>query len=670
MCGIAGILGKAARSEGLLHAMGGSIVHRGPDDQGIFADPEAGLALIHRRLAILDLSSAGHQPMKSSNGRFVLCFNGEIYNHLELRRELEESGLTHNWRGHSDTETLLAAISTWGLQPTLERSVGMFAFALWDRQERTLQLARDRFGEKPLYYGWAGTDFLFASELKALRLHPRFFNPVSRDALALFTARGYVPAPWTIYEQIFKLMPGCILTVTPESPPRCHAPKEGFEENGIRLDRYWSHPALVRAGLVDPIEDEHEAIERLEHALETSVCGQSIADVPIGAFLSGGIDSSTVIGLYQRYSAQPVRTFTIGFSETAYNEADYARRVAKAFGTAHHEQIVTPRDALDIIPDMPRIYDEPFADSSQIPTFLVSRFAREQVSVALSGDGGDELFGGYTRYTATARAWGRIKSVPWPLRSIGGAIAGRIPSAIWDWVGVLANRGDHPGPDFGLKVRKSLRTIGRARHLEDAFVTLLDEWAGESSPVLGAGNVTAHLRPFEQTMPGASDALRMMSWDAVDYLPDDILCKVDRAAMAVGLETRVPFLDHRVAEVAARLPMRMKIEGRTGKAIVRKLLYDMAPRELFERPKAGFGVPVGEWIKGPLRPWAEELLDKRRVDQQGFFDANLVHRRWQDHLRGRRDSTTAIWSILMFQAWLGVSEGATATSVRYAGGVH
>ena len=652
MCGIAGIVGAGSQNSALLAATGRSIEHRGPDDQGIFADPDADIALVHRRLAILDLSAAGHQPMESSDGRFVICYNGEIYNHLDLRRELEELGQGRNWHGHSDTETLLAAISTWGLDDALERSVGMFVFALWDRQERILQLVRDRFGEKPLYYGWAGTDFLFGSELKAMRLHPAFANPISREALGLFAARGFIPAPWTIYERVFKLEPGCVLTVRPGAPSRSDAPVVGSAADGIELQRYWSYPAVVRAGLADPIHDDEEALERLEHALEAAIRGQSIADVPLGAFLSGGIDSSTVVGLYQRFSSQPVRTFTIGFSEAAYNEADHARAVAKVFGTSHHEQIVTPADALNVIPDLPRIYDEPFADSSQIPTFLVSRFAREQVTVALSGDGGDELFGGYNRYTGTARAWGRLKSVPWPLRAAGGAVAGMIPPEAWNAAGKLANGGKDPGPFFGLKVRKSLRTMGRARNLQDAFVTLLDEWAGEASPVRGAGDVAAHLQPASEIGGGASDALNMMAWDATDYLPDDILCKVDRAAMAVSLETRVPFLDHRVAEVAARLPMRMKIDGGTGKAIIRKLLHRMAPREVFERPKAGFGVPVGEWIKGPLRPWAEELLDRRRLDQDGFFDSGVVHRRWQDHLGCRRDSTAAIWSILMFQAWL------------------
>lgn len=659
MCGIAGILGVEARSNEMLVAMGRSIRHRGPDDQGIFADLEAGVALVHRRLAILDLSKAGHQPMESADGRFVLCYNGEIYNHLDLRRELEEAGMARNWRGHSDTETLLAAIVTWGIESALERSVGMFAFALWDRRDRILRLARDRFGEKPLYYGWAGEDFLFGSELKTLRVHPSFSNPINREALALFAARGFIPAPWTIYDRVFKLEPGCILSVTPGAPSRGEPPREGQAGAGVRLERYWSYGALLRNGLADPIEDEQEALERLEHALEMAIRGQSISDVPLGAFLSGGIDSSTVVGLYQRFSTRPVNTYTIGFSEAAYNEADHARAVAKAFGTAHHEQIITPRDALEIIPDLPRIYDEPFADSSQIPTYLVSRFAREQVTVALSGDGGDELFGGYNRYTGTARAWDRIKTVPWPIRSAAGALLGQLPARLWDAAGLLAHGGRSPGPFFGLKVRKSLRSIGRARYLEDAFVTLLDEWAGQSSPVRAAGDVTSHLRPVDEIGAAAPDALKMMSWDATDYLPDDILCKVDRAAMAVSLETRVPFLDHRVAEVAARLPMRMKIDGSCGKAIVRKLLYRMAPRELFERPKAGFGIPVGEWIKGPLRPWAEDLLDGRRLKQQGFLDADAIGRRWNAHLSGKQDSTAALWSILMFEAWLAESRGET-----------
>ena len=651
MCGIAGILGAEAKSHATLVAMGGSIRHRGPDDQGIFSDAEAGVALVHRRLAILDLSAAGHQPMESSDGRFVLCYNGEIYNHLELRRELDEGAVVRNWRGHSDTETLLAAISTWGLRDALQRCIGMFALALWDRQERILQLARDRFGEKPLYYGWACKDFLFGSELKALRTHPRFDGTLCREAIALFAARGYVPAPRTIYALTFKLEPGCILTVAPGAPPRTEAPLEGPRREGLTLDRYWSYPAVVRAGLANQIEDDDDALERLDHALSSSVRGQANADVPLGAFLSGGIDSSTVVGLYQRYSTQPVRTFTIGFSEEAYNEAEHARAVAQAFGTSHNEQVITHDDALEVIPDLPRIYDEPFADSSQIPTFLVSRFAREQVTVALSGDGGDELFGGYNRYTGTARAWGRIKSVPWPLRSAGGRLAGRISPAVWDSAARLLSPGKGFGPEFGLKVRKSLRTIGRARQLEDGFVTLLDEWAGEPSPVIGGGDVAARLRPVDGSGSG-SDALKMMVWDATDYLPDDILCKVDRAAMAVSLETRVPFLDHRVAELAARLPMRMKIDGGTGKSIVRRLLYGLAPRTLFERPKAGFGVPVGEWLRGPLRPWAEELLDERRLREDGWFDSDAIRGRWKDHVSGKRDSTSAIWSILMFQAWL------------------
>jgi asparagine synthase (glutamine-hydrolysing) len=409
---------------------------------------------------------------------------------------------------------------------------------------------------------------------------------------------------------------------------------------------------VVRDGLANPIEDELEALEQLDNALDAAVRGQSIADVPLGAFLSGGIDSSAVVGLYQRHSARPVRTFTIGFSEAAYNEANHARAVAKFFGTSHYEQIVTHDHARDVIPDLPRIYDEPFADTSQIPTFLVSRFAREEVTVALSGDGADELFGGYNRYTRTARAWDRIKPLPRPLREIGGALIGQVPAPVWDVAGRIANHGRRPGPHFGLKVRKSLRAMAGARNLEEVYAGVLDEWAGVCSPVRGGLDVVGLLRPVDRLGRGAPDAIRMMTWDTTDYLPDDILCKVDRAAMAVSLETRAPFLDHRVAQVAARMPARMKLDGGVGKLVVRKLLYGMAPRQLFERPKAGFDVPVGEWIKGPLRPWAEALLDERRIDQEGFFDAGIVGRRWRDHLNGRQDSTAAIWSILMFQAWL------------------
>jgi asparagine synthase (glutamine-hydrolysing) len=635
MCGIAGVLGAGAGHPGLIERMNGALRHRGPDDGGAWSDSEAGIALGSRRLAIIDISPAGHQPMHSHDGRYVLTFNGEIYNHRELRAEVETSGHVPDggWRGHCDTETLLEAIAAWGLSRALERSVGMFAFALWDRKERTLRLVRDRFGEKPLYYGWAGQDLLFASELKAIRHHPRFDATIDPRALRLFMARNYVPAPFSIYRTIFKLEPASILTVRPNARP---------QSEPMHAERYWSYRDVLNRGLRNPIRNESEAIAELERLLARAVEGQALADVPVGAFLSGGIDSSSVVALYQKYSAQKVRTFTIGFNEQAFNEAEHARAVAAHFGTEHHERIVTAREAQELIPSLPHIYDEPFADSSQIPTHLVSAFARGEVKVALSGDGGDELFGGYTRYFTIARAGTALRRAPAPLRAAIAGPLSRVPPAAWDAIGRR--------PYFGIKARKALKTIAGARSLDQMFAAFLDEWAEQGSPVSGESGAIA---PFDLALdPAAPDALRMMYCDAVSYLPDDILCKVDRASMAVSLEVHCPFLDHRVAELAARIPIEMKIRGGTGKQILRQMLYREAPRALFERPKAGFGIPVGEWIKGPLRDWAENLLDARRLRSEGWLDAARVEQRWREHLSGERDSTGALWSVLMFEAWL------------------
>jgi len=634
--------------------MAGALAHRGPDDQGVWIDEEAGVGFGHRRLSIVDLSPAGHQPMVSRSGRYVLTYNGEIYNHAALRAELEAAGLApDDWAGHSDSETLLECVAAWGLEKTLAKSVGMFGLAVWDRRERRLQLARDRFGEKPLYFGWVGGDFAFASELKALRRHPRFRNDIDRRALRLFAGRTYIPAPLSIYRDIYKLEPGAILTATPDAlrVVPTSLPSVGRFEGGIRIERYWSYRDSVANGLADPIVDEEEALERLEAALAAAIQGQSIADVPIGAFLSGGIDSSAVVALYQKYSSGPVRTFTIGFEEEGFDESPYAESVASHFGTEHHARYVTVREAQEVIPGLPAMYDEPFADSSQIPTYLVSRFAREQVTVALSGDGGDELFGGYNRYFGAARLWSQLRRVPAPLRIAAGRSLGRMPPSAWNSLSALIPGGRRP-PHFGTKVQKAFRTLEGASSLDSLFGSFLDEWSKESSPVIGGEDVPAECAFDLDVGVDAPDPMRMMYCDALSYLPDDILCKVDRAAMAVSLETRVPFLDHRVAELAARIPIGMKIRGGTGKHILRRLLYREAPEPLFDRPKAGFGIPVGEWIKGPLRPWAEEMLDRRRLSEQGWFDADIVHRRWQQHLRGESDSTPALWAILMFQSWL------------------
>jgi asparagine synthase (glutamine-hydrolysing) len=628
------------------------LAHRGPDDEGVWIDSDAGIGFGHRRLAVMDLSPQGHQPMHSADGRYVLNYNGEIYNHVELRSELDRTGLapTGGWRGQSDTETLLQAIAAWGAEKAIGKCVGMFAFALWDVREKRLLLVRDRFGEKPLYYGWAGGDFLFASELKAFRAHPRFNNDIDRFALRAFVSRAYVPAPLSIYRRIFKLHPGCILEVSPEvveAPLDC-APEEGRCEVGMRLTRYWSYTDTVRRGLANPIASEFEALERLEQALCASIRGQSAADVPVGAFLSGGIDSSTIVALYQKLSPVPARSFTIGFEDPAFNEAEHAKAIAKQLGTVHHEQYVRVEQVRDLIPQLPLIYDEPFADSSQIPTFLISRFARAHVTVALSGDGGDELFGGYNRHFAAPQMWSRVRQVPLPIRTALGLGLSRVPSRAWTWF--ASQWRGQTNPHWGSKMQKAVRVAGSARNFDDVYCSFLDEWALEESPVRDASLVQPKF-PLDLG-PGVPDAIRVMHSDALTYLPDDILCKVDRASMAVSLECRVPFLDHRVAEVAARIPLRMKICGNIGKFVLRQLLGRNLAPELFERPKSGFAIPVGQWLKGPLRPWAEELLDSDRLALDGWLDAATVHRRWRQHLSGERDSTAAIWTILMFQAWL------------------
>jgi len=651
MCGIAGIIRSRGIDEQSVACMIGPIAHRGPDDEGIWVDPEAGVGLGHRRLSIVDLSPAGRQPMHSADGRFVLTFNGEIYNHPDLRKALEDEGAVPEggWRGHSDTEVFLQAIVIWGLEETLRQSAGMFAFGLWDRHERTLSLVRDRFGEKPLYYGWAGKDFLFGSELKALRSHPQFEAAIDRRALRLFAARTYIPAPLSIYRRVFKLPPGCILTVTPQAArqPLSEPPEEG-KGGQLSLERYWSYRKVVRRGLDDPMGDENEVLGELERVLARAIQGQSMADVPVGAFLSGGIDSSTICALYQKYSSIPVRTFSIGFEEAGFNEAEDAKRVAEHLGTVHHERYVTVRETRDVIPLLPAMYDEPFADSSQIPTHLVSRFAREQVTVALTGDGGDELFAGYNRHFAAPQLWDQLQRVPQAVRAMTGAPLSLVPSQVWSSLAAVV-----PGkrtPHFGSKIQKALRLAASARTFDEIYCSFLDEWSHEPQAVIGGDGAGTDF-DLDVGM-AAPDAVRMMYCDAVTYLPDDILAKVDRASMAVSLETRVPFLDHRVAELAARIPIDLKVRNGRGKHILRKLLYSLVPPDLVERPKAGFGIPVGEWIKGSLRPWAEDLLDPGSMRGEGWFDPDVVQRRWADHLSGRRDSTPALWSILMFQSWL------------------
>jgi asparagine synthase (glutamine-hydrolysing) len=646
--------------------MADAVRHRGPDDGGVWVDAEAGLCLAHRRLSIVDLSPAGHQPMPSAGGRYVLAYNGEVYNHLELRREIEAAGGPVDWRGHSDTETLLAGIELWGLAPTLERSVGMFAIALWDRRDGTLQLARDRFGEKPLYYGWLGSSgsnptFGFASELKALRCHPAYANAVSREALALYLRFTYVPAPYSIHEGLYKLEPGCLLTIRTPLPPAPSAPLRAPASHGsITVTRWWSLAEAVTRAAADPLPDAPTAIAELKAALERSVRLQSVADVPLGAFLSGGVDSSTVVALMQAQATRPVKTFTIGFDDPRFDESAHALAVARHLRTEHHAMRVTADDARAVIPLLPAMYDEPFADSSQIPTHMVSRAAREHVTVSLSGDAGDELFGGYNRYFWGQRIWRRVAWMPYPLRRTLGRALTNTPPAFWHAANGPLNRvlPGHQGVAMLAEKahRLGLRLSG-VRSMDDLYRSLVSEWVQPSRLLRGPDGhpVTEPPSLLDDALPDVLDTggpLRMMYKDTLTYLPDDILCKVDRAAMSVGLETRIPMLDHRVAELAWRMPLSMKIRDGVGKWALRQVLYEHVPRALIERPKAGFGVPIGQWLRGPLRDWAESLLDAQRLEREGYFDSAPIRERWASHLSGRTDSTPALWSVLMFQSWL------------------
>jgi len=622
--------------------MADRIIHRGPDDSGVWVDADAGIALAHRRLSIIDLSPAGHQPMHSACGRYVLVFNGEIYNHFTLRAELLKAGCDVSWRGHSDTETLLASFAYRGVSETLQRAVGMFAFALWDRVERCLTLGRDRFGEKPLYYGWAGSSFVFGSELKALRAYPGFNNAaVSRGALGLYMQHCTVPAPYSIYENIFKLQPGYVLTLRSEDLLR----------KILHTEPYWRLTDAVFQGLADPVQNEDEAISLLDSVLRESVALQAVADVPLGAFLSGGIDSSVIVALMQTQSKIPVQTFTVGFDEAGFDESSHALAVAKHLGTDHQAIRVTAADARSVIPLLSRLYDEPFSDSSQIPTYLVCQAARQHVTVALSGDAGDELFGGYNRYFWGKRVWQRLSMMPSGLRKVLGVGMLQVPMAGWDYFGQMLP-GSQGVSRLGDKVHKLACRMKTVQSLDDLYRSLVTEWPKELVPVKGAVSL-ATLLDNSTLVAGISDAEhRMMLWDTLTYLPDDILTKVDRAAMGVSLETRVPFLDHRVVELAWRLPLDMKIRGNEGKWALRQVLYKYVPKELIDRPKTGFGIPVGQWLRGPLRDWAEALLDEHRMETEGYIKPAPVRMIWQQHLSGRHDWTVRLWSVLMFQAWL------------------
>ncbi len=643
MCGIVGFLGSAGsagQDTAVVRRMADLIRHRGPDDDGVWGDAEAGIALAQRRLAIIDLSPAGHQPMISSCKRYVMVFNGEVYNYEEIRRKLDAE-VAHAWRGHSDTEVILEAITRWGVKPALELCVGMFALALWDRAERTLVLARDRLGEKPLYYGRIGGSFAFASELKAFRGHPAWNPEVDRNAVALLMRHSYVPAPYSIYKGVHKLRPGQFLIIA-------------NGEREPRIETYWSARKAAETGCAHPFDGSPaEAVAALESLLKQSIKGQMMADVPLGAFLSGGIDSSAVVAIMQSLSSRPVRTFTIGFHQAGYNEAEQAKAVAQHLGTDHTELYVTEREAMDVIPGLPEIYCEPFSDTSQIPTYLVSQLARRSVTVSLSGDGGDELFSGYTRYAFAQEIWKKLTRVPSSLRRATAGLATFPSPAFYDRLAgtLMPLMPEHRRHGrIGDKVHKAARLLAM-QTADDVYLHLCSHWTNPAEIVIGS-----HERP---TMLTGLDALpnlpgnieRMMYVDLMSYLPDDILVKVDRAAMAVSLETRVPMLDHRVVEFAMSLPLAILRAGNQAKWPLRQVLYKYVPIKLVDRPKMGFGVPIDSWLRGALRDWAEDLLSETRLKAENFFDPAPIRLAWREHLSGRRNHQYLLWDVLMFQAW-------------------
>lgn len=655
MCGLVGFMGgmtssDKAENEALLQKMTDTIFYRGPDDAGFWVDLDKGIGLGHRRLSILDLSIAGHQPMESLSTRYVIAFNGEIYNHLDLRKELDvpssSVGSSLEWRGNSDTESLLAGFDAWGIQGTVDRVTGMFAFAVWDRQSKTLTLARDRIGEKPLYYGWQGRGndavFLFGSELKALKVHPAFEKNINRGAISLQLRHNCIPAPYSIYEGIYKLRPGSLLSVS-------------LQDRSPEISHYWSGAQIAEEGVAKPfLGSADQAVVELDALLMQAVGQQMISDVPLGAFLSGGVDSSAVVALMQAQSSIPVKTFSIGFEDKDYNEAETAKSIANHLRTHHTELYIKNKEAMDVIPRLPSLYDEPFSDSSQIPTFLVSQLARQHVTVCLSGDAGDELFCGYNRYLMTEKLWNKLSGIPMPMRKLMAKTLTRLNPKAWNKL--MSNMGCVL-PEFlkmvnvGDKIHKGAGVMTSDSE-DEVYLGLSSHWNEPASVVINGLEPSTLLKDSASSLKGLNGVQRMMALDLLTYLPDDILVKLDRAAMGVSLETRVPFLDHRVVKFAWRLPQSMKLRDGQTKWILRQVLKKYVPAKLNDGPKRGFGVPLHEWLRGPLRDWAEALLAESRIRHEGYFFPTLIRKKWEEHLSGQRNWAYDLWDVLMFQAWL------------------
>jgi len=676
MCGITGFYKpnqmKILEAENILKSMTNTLSHRGPDASGIFSDSCTNLLMGHRRLSILDTSSDGLQPMHSHSTNLVIAYNGEIYNHLEIRAQLEEENTSVSWNSTSDTETLLEAFEHWGISDTLHKLRGMFAIALFDKSKGDFYLIRDRFGEKPLYYGWIDQKdeksvFSFASELKAIKKFPNFINKISKDALLQYFSYMYVPSPLSIYEGIYKLEPGCILKFSSQPPQKkmCDIPhslsNEAYAHENITIDRWYDLGEVVNMASQDPFKNSKEATLALESELEEVIRLQSLSDVPLGAFLSGGVDSSTIVSLMQKNSSEPIKTFTIGFEDPSFDESPYAKDVANHLKTDHSELLVTADDAQSIIPNLPNIYDEPFADYSQIPTYFVCKSAKQAVTVSLSGDAGDELFGGYNRYLIGPGLWSKVSILPRFLREFIGRILLLLPIKSWDliyWQYSKFFSKEGAISHFGEKVHKMASRLRNVHSKDQLFLSLIAEPLAQKIVLNDKKNFKSQnqIPPFlKDPLPrnGVNDFASMMMYrDTLNYLTDDILCKVDRASMTNSLETRVPFLDHKIVELAWRMPLKMKINRFEGKSVLRNILYKHVPKKIIERPKAGFSIPLGDWLKGPLKDWADVLLDKSRIRKEGYLNAEYVSEIWAEHLEGKRDWTFKIWSILMFQSWL------------------